>query len=131
MTYSSASGVTNSRSSPVSSCVSSGYITLRTLKFRGSVCKEYRLHLWSYSLVDILPIFRRELIASRSVVKYLYPKHGVRKFLRNAGSFLIIKSTRCTNFSNLFFGIKLYMFQTVLCQSSGRNWFAVSKPVPS
>ena len=26
---------------------------------------------------------------------------------------LIIKPTRCTNFSNLFFGIKLYMFQTV------------------
>jgi len=26
---------------------------------------------------------------------------------------LIIKPTRCTNFSNLFFGIKLYTFQTV------------------
>ena len=26
---------------------------------------------------------------------------------------LIIKPTRCTNFSNLFFGIKLYMFRTV------------------
>ena len=26
---------------------------------------------------------------------------------------LIIKSTKCTNFSNLFFGIKLYMFRTV------------------
>jgi len=29
---------------------------------------------------------------------------------------LIIKPNRCTNFSNLFFGIKLYMFRTVpLC----------------
>jgi hypothetical protein len=26
---------------------------------------------------------------------------------------LIIKPTRCTNFSNLFFGMKLYMFRTV------------------
>ena len=98
MTYSTASGVTNSRSSHVSSCVSSGYVTLRTLKFRGSVCKEFLLHLWSYSLIDILPTFGKELLASRSVVKYLYPKCGVRKFLRNSGSFLIIKPTRCTNF---------------------------------
>ena len=27
--------------------------------------------------------------------------------------FLIIKATRCTNFSNLFFGLKLYVFRTV------------------
>ena len=26
---------------------------------------------------------------------------------------ILIKSTRCTTFSNLFFGIKLYMFRTV------------------
>jgi len=55
---------------------------------------------------------------------------------------LIIKPNRCTNFSNLFFGIKLYMFRTVpqsiirsfslypqqwymsysLQAGSGRNW---------
>ena len=29
------------------------------------------------------------------------------------GSILMIKPTRCTNFSNLLFGIKLYMFRTV------------------
>ena len=27
--------------------------------------------------------------------------------------FLIIKPTRCTNFSKLYFGMKLYVFQTV------------------
>jgi hypothetical protein len=30
--------------------------------------------------------------------------------------FLIIKPTRCTNFSNLFFETKLYMFRTVTHQ---------------
>ena len=33
---------------------------------------------------------------------------------RASWSVLIIQSTRCTNFSNLFFGIKLYMFRRVL-----------------
>jgi hypothetical protein len=32
---------------------------------------------------------------------------------RNSLSIIIIKPTRCTNFSNLLFGIKLYMFRTV------------------
>jgi len=33
---------------------------------------------------------------------------------------LIAKPTRCTNFSNLIFGMELYMFRTVsLCPSSG------------
>jgi hypothetical protein len=33
--------------------------------------------------------------------------------------FLITKQSRCTNFSNLFLGMKIYMFGQFLCPSSG------------
>jgi hypothetical protein len=33
--------------------------------------------------------------------------------------FLIIEPTRCTNYLKFYFGMKLYMFRTFLCPSSG------------
>jgi len=77
-----------------------------------------------------------------------------KKSIKNKDKFHIIKPTRCTNFSKFIFGIKLYMFRTVLLSiirnfslytqqwymsyrfvdsllaGSGRNWPAWHIPLP-
>ena len=58
-----------------------------------------------------------------------YPKLICRSGDRASLQILKIKPTRCTNFSNLFFGIKLYKFRTVPLSITNRillytqQWF--------
>ena len=52
------------------------------------------------------------MIGREGTVKVMGAEFGVRVTVHH-DKFLIIEPTRCTYYSNLFFGTKPYMFQTV------------------
>jgi len=70
---------------------------------RQGICSWYILH-WNEKELNVKLQDMTDLITSL---------HDNMKVFQIQIQLLIIKPTRCINFSNLFFGIKFYMFRTV------------------
>jgi len=78
-----------------------------SLKWNTLFKQNYTLHIYIY--IYICSVFQFQFVAKNNV----FPKPICRSGDRVLWKILIIKPNRCTNFSNLFFWINLYMFRTV------------------